>query len=157
MGQGSGTAVSCGVGHRRGSDPSLLWLWHRPEAVATIRPLAWELPYAVGPTLKCKKIKIKRRYLVTPKTSVALELHTVTFFRGSVFSLSPLNSCLNLDTLFKIMNPSFQSVKCKYQQNHSKGMVRGIKGDDMCKAFSTVLKGLRVITQMSHKIRTKNG
>ena len=26
----------------------LLWLWHRPAATAPIRPLAWELPYAVG-------------------------------------------------------------------------------------------------------------
>ena len=32
-------AVSCGVGHRRGSDPALLWLWCRPEATAPIRPL----------------------------------------------------------------------------------------------------------------------
>ena len=33
--------VSCGIGHRHGSDPVLLWLWHRPAAVAPIRPLAW--------------------------------------------------------------------------------------------------------------------
>ena len=43
-----GVAVSCGVGRRRGSDPMLLWLWHRPVATAPIRPLAWEPPYAVG-------------------------------------------------------------------------------------------------------------
>ena len=29
-------AVSCGVGCRRGSDPALLWLWHRPVATALI-------------------------------------------------------------------------------------------------------------------------
>jgi len=40
--------VSCGVGCRRGSDPTLLWLWHRPVATAPIQPLAWEPPYAVG-------------------------------------------------------------------------------------------------------------
>ena len=40
--------MSCGVGHRRGLDPKLLWLWHRPAATALIRPLAWEPPYAVG-------------------------------------------------------------------------------------------------------------
>ena len=34
--------MSCGVGHRRGSDLVLLWLWHRPAAAALIRPLAWE-------------------------------------------------------------------------------------------------------------------
>ena len=33
-------AVSCGVGHRLGSDPALLWLWHRLAAAAPIRPLA---------------------------------------------------------------------------------------------------------------------
>jgi len=40
--------VSCGVGCRRGSDPALLWLWHRPVATAPIQPLAWESPYAAG-------------------------------------------------------------------------------------------------------------
>ena len=41
-----------GVGHRSGSDPELLWLWCRPVATGPIRPLAWELPYAVGAALK---------------------------------------------------------------------------------------------------------
>ena len=40
--------VSCGVGCRHGSDPVLLWLWHRPVATAPIRPLAWDSPYAMG-------------------------------------------------------------------------------------------------------------
>ena len=48
MGQGSGVAVSCGVGRRRGSDPELLQLWCKLAAVAPIQPLAWELPYAAG-------------------------------------------------------------------------------------------------------------
>ena len=26
--------TSCGIGHRCGSDPILLWLWHRPAAAA---------------------------------------------------------------------------------------------------------------------------
>ena len=33
-------------------DPALLWLWCRPAAVALIRPLAWEPPYAKGEALK---------------------------------------------------------------------------------------------------------
>ena len=33
-------------------DPTLLWLWCRSVATAPIRPLAWELPYAVGVTKK---------------------------------------------------------------------------------------------------------
>ena len=52
MGQGSGTAVSSGVGHRRGSDPALLWQWHRTADATLIRPLAWELPYALDVALK---------------------------------------------------------------------------------------------------------
>ena len=45
-------ALSCGVGHSYGSDPSLLWLWHRLAAVPPIRPQAWKLPYATGVALK---------------------------------------------------------------------------------------------------------
>ena len=46
-----------GVDHRCGSDPTLLWLWCRPAATAQIRPLAWELPYAVSAALKRQKEK----------------------------------------------------------------------------------------------------
>ena len=49
--------MSYGVGHRRGSDPALLWLRYRPAAVAPIQPLAWESPYASGEALKRKKEK----------------------------------------------------------------------------------------------------
>ena len=48
--------VSCGVGHRHGLDPALLWLW--PAATAPIRPLAWEPPYATSAALKSKKKKL---------------------------------------------------------------------------------------------------
>ena len=49
--------MSCGVGRRSGSDPTLLWLWCGPAAAAPIRPLAWEPPYALGTALKKKKKK----------------------------------------------------------------------------------------------------
>ena len=49
--------MSCGVGSRHGLDPALLWLWRRLAAIAPIRPLAWELPHAMGATLKKKKKK----------------------------------------------------------------------------------------------------
>ena len=48
--KGSGLALSCGVGHRHGSDPMLVWLWGRPAATAPFWPPAWELPHAI--TLK---------------------------------------------------------------------------------------------------------
>ena len=37
----------------------LLWLWCRPAAVAPIRTLAWELPYASGVALQRKRKKKK--------------------------------------------------------------------------------------------------
>ena len=54
--------MSCGVGHRRSSDPMLLWLWSRLVATALIGPLAWEPPYVTGAALeKTKKRKKKRK------------------------------------------------------------------------------------------------
>ena len=77
--------MSCGVGHRRSSDPTLLWLWHRLEAVALIWPLAWELLYATGAVLKSekKKEKKKRDYFV----SFTIRHKTVPFLK--VFSVGP--------------------------------------------------------------------
>ena len=60
--KGSGLPMSCGVGGKRGSDPSLLWLWCRLTPVAPIRPLVWELPYVVGEALGGKKDrKLKKK------------------------------------------------------------------------------------------------
>ena len=53
--------MSCGVGHRHGSDLVLLWLWCRLAAAAPIGPLAWEPPYAAGTALKRPKKKIAFR------------------------------------------------------------------------------------------------
>ena len=59
MSWGSSIAMSCDVARRHGSDLALLWLWYRPPAVALIRLLARELPYAVGAALNSKKEKEK--------------------------------------------------------------------------------------------------
>ena len=57
--------MSCGVDHRRGSDPALLWLWCRPVATSLIRPLAWEPPYAAraaqGKTKRQRPKKKKKK------------------------------------------------------------------------------------------------
>ena len=68
VGWGSGVAMSCGVGCRLDSDLALLrlWLWLWPAAVATMRPLAWEPPYAVGAALK----KAKKKKQTRPGTSL---------------------------------------------------------------------------------------
>ena len=53
--------MSCGVGHRLGSDLALLWLWHRLAAVAQIRPLAWETSICCGYGPKKTKRQKKER------------------------------------------------------------------------------------------------
>ena len=50
-----GVAMSCGVGHKHSLDPALLWLWCRLAAVALIRPIAWEPPYAASAALEKDK------------------------------------------------------------------------------------------------------
>ena len=50
-------AMSCDVGCRLSSDSMLLWC--RLVATASIRPVAWEPPYATGAALKRQKKKKK--------------------------------------------------------------------------------------------------
>ena len=70
--------MSCGVGHRHGLDPALLWLWYRPAAVAVIRPLAWEPPCAVGAALKTQnKIKYKNKKCTRSKEPMLEGQHSV--------------------------------------------------------------------------------
>ena len=57
VGSGSSVAVSCGVGHRRGSDLAWLWLWRRSVATAPIRLLA------VGMALKGQKQTNKQNFV----------------------------------------------------------------------------------------------
>ena len=64
------------MGPRRGSDPELLWLWRRPAAIAPIRPLAWEPPYAVGAALeKAKRQKNKKK---NKKNMLSLFMRKIT-------------------------------------------------------------------------------
>ena len=55
-------AVSCGVGHRFGSD--LVWLWLWPAATALIPPLAWESPYTTDAAVKKTKKKKRKKSLL---------------------------------------------------------------------------------------------
>ena len=73
--------MSCGIGHR----PKLLWLWHRPAAVALIGPLAWESPYAAGEAQEiAKRQKTKNK---TKKNKKKLELLAQQFFLQMYLSL----------------------------------------------------------------------
>ena len=51
--------MSCSVGRKQGSDPTLLWC--RPVATALIRPLAWGPPHAMGAALKGGKDQKKKK------------------------------------------------------------------------------------------------
>ena len=50
--------MSFGVGRRCTRELALLWLWCRPVAVEMIRPLVWELPYAILKSKKKKKMTV---------------------------------------------------------------------------------------------------
>ena len=52
-------------------DPVLLWLWCRLVAMAPIRPLAWEPPYAVGAAQeKAKRPKKKKNLTAVAQVTV---------------------------------------------------------------------------------------
>ena len=71
--------MSCGVGHRRSSDPELLWLWRRPAAAAPIRPLAWEPPYAMAAAQEmAKRQKKKKKKKPRYDTAAAATLDPLT-------------------------------------------------------------------------------
>ena len=54
----------------------MFWLWHRPAAVAPIRPLAWESPFAGRAAQKRKKTKKKKKGKkdkIAPKVTMATQ------------------------------------------------------------------------------------
>ena len=55
-------------------DLVLLLQWHRPVTAASIRPLAWELPCAMGAVLKRQNKRKKRK----GDLSLSLSPHTCT-------------------------------------------------------------------------------
>ena len=78
--------MSCGVGHRCGSDPELLWLWRRPAAIAPIRPLAWEPPCAGWEAAleKARKTKNIYIYIYAPKERrLSIPLYVLKYFNIS--------------------------------------------------------------------------
>ena len=77
--------MSCGVGHRRGSDLALPWLWCRLAAIAPIRPLGWEPPYAVGVALKRQKTKKqKQKNIICILNSTCIYEYHISRIKGRV-------------------------------------------------------------------------
>ena len=70
--------MGCGVGCRRSSDPTLLWLWRRPVTTAPIELPAWKPPYTAGEALE----KAKRQNKQTNKT-VKLDYGAEFFLPGN--------------------------------------------------------------------------
>ena len=62
--------MSCGVGHKHGSDPKMLWPWRRLAAAAPTGPLAGESPCATETALKREKDKKKKFASASPKLSI---------------------------------------------------------------------------------------
>ena len=81
------------VGHRCGSDPTLLWLWCKPEAIPLIQPLAWEPPYEVGAALeKTKKKKRKKKVnVMNPFSSTLVPGKDILAQPMGLMSLQPVN------------------------------------------------------------------
>ena len=106
--------MSCGVGHRWGSDLTLLWLWPGPADAAPIGPLAWE-PHAMGAALKRTKDKKKKKNLVCLEAHRALpwlseKLNPPTNGRTSWWSI--LHSSNKGDHQNQAWSHSFER-KCK--------------------------------------------
>ena len=53
----------------------LLWLWCRPVAIAPIRLLAWEPPYATGAALKDNKAKKEKGRKKMQKPMASITFH----------------------------------------------------------------------------------
>ena len=78
--------MSCGVGHRHGLDPTLLWLWRRPAATAPIEPPAWEPPYATGVAQeKWQKDKKKPKTIPLKNYFHTVNNHTCLRLLNSMF------------------------------------------------------------------------
>ena len=105
--------MSCGVGRKRSSDLTLLRLRQRPAVAALTWPLAWELSYVTGETLK--------RH--THKKRLALTLPFLSHF-PPYSSTNPVRVCLlstpqcSLSVTYKFSCQSFvsypDSQECPY-------------------------------------------
>ena len=75
-------------------DLALLWLWCRLAAVAPIRPLAWELPYAASASLKNKtnkQTKVTAIFIESLLGSSA-ESYYIPYFPNNLFTNSSIDT-----------------------------------------------------------------
>ena len=111
----------------------LLWLWRRPVAIAPIRPLAWEPPYATAVALEKaqrqkKKNSIQQNYLIS---EYIVKLRLKTPFTYSYNFSSPLMRTFKTYTL-----NNFQTDKTVLLQH-----VRGTTLDITCLELTHPITG----------------
>ena len=117
--------MSCGAGHRHSSDPNLLWLWHRPAAIALIWLLVWEPPYATDVAWKSKTNKqnvAHGPWFADPSSTLRTKLVNgkVDFFFFFTFSYSLDSRILQITTkvialLFHSYSHYSQELWCIFQ------------------------------------------
>ena len=95
MGEGSGVAMSCGVGRRHGLDLAWLWLW---PAAALIQPLAWEIPYAASGTLK------KKKFLGEIISKIFSDINHTNIFLGQYSKTKEIKVKINKQDLSKLIS-----------------------------------------------------
>ena len=102
VGEGSGVAVSFGIDCRWVLDLAMLWLCCRRTAAAPVCPIAWELPYISGVTLKRQnKTKNKRK----ERKRKEMEFWKAVFFLQCAL-------CLEWETVTLKENPHSVSGSC---------------------------------------------
>ena len=95
------------LGHRHGSDPVLLWLWHRLAPADPNRPPVWELPYATCAALKSQKKKKRKRKKVDLKCINTKGCRCNYFYYSNHFSIYTCTKSLHC-------TPETYTYVCQY-------------------------------------------
>ena len=116
--------MTCGVGHKHGSDLALPWLWHRLAAVTPLWLLAGKLPYAMGVALKSQKTNKqtkKNHYQNFPINN--LEMSQMISFLPDVvwlfFSQSITCLLVSLEVFFQSKHQYFIYFLLKYTEKYT--------------------------------------
>ena len=104
----------CGVGHRCGLDPALLWLWlwRRPAAVALIRPPAGNFHM---PQVRPQKTKNK----INLKKDVYICVHTHTCTHKQLTSIPYFHQCIYILLLIFSLPLDKENIKIAYTHTPS--------------------------------------
>jgi len=91
--------MRCGVGHRHGLDPELLWLWCRLAAAALIQPLACELPYVA-----CVALNKQIYTYIHTHTHIYIFFRTISYFDQTSGQFQQISPCELLEKITQASN-----------------------------------------------------